>query len=39
MILSHSQLEEIAAAVIFAASEEAGFMNGVNIPVDGAGSL
>ena len=31
--------EEIAAAVIFAASEEAGFMNGVNIPVDGAGSL
>ena len=31
--------EEIAAAVIFAASEEAGFMKGVNIPVDGAGSL
>lgn len=31
--------EEIAAAVIFAASEDAGFMNGVNIPVDGAGSL
>jgi Dehydrogenases with different specificities (related to short-chain alcohol dehydrogenases) len=31
--------EEIAAAILFAASSEAGFMDGVNIPVDGAGSL
>lgn len=31
--------EEIAAAVLFAASEDVAFMDGVNIPVDGAGSL
>lgn len=31
--------EEIAAAILFAASDEAAFMDGVNIPVDGAGSL
>lgn len=31
--------EEIAAAILFAASSEAAFMDGVNIPVDGAGSL
>ena len=31
--------EEIAAAVIYTCSAEAGFLNGVNLPVDGAGSL
>ncbi|MBW4845753.1 MAG: SDR family oxidoreductase [Lachnospiraceae bacterium] len=31
--------EEIAAAVLFAASSEVGFMNGTNIMVDGAASL
>jgi len=27
--------EEIAAAILFAASDEAGFMNGANIAIDG----
>lgn len=31
--------EEIAAAILFAASAEAGFMNGANIMIDGAASL
>ena len=31
--------EEIAAAVLYTCSQEAGFLNGVNLPVDGAGSL
>lgn len=31
--------EEIATAILFASSEEAGFMDGANICIDGAGSL
>ena len=31
--------EEIAAAVIYTCSAEAAFLDGVNLPVDGAGSL
>ena len=31
--------EEIAAAILFASSGEAGFLDGANIQIDGAGSL
>ncbi len=31
--------EEIATAILFASSEEAGFLDGANICIDGAGSL
>lgn len=31
--------EEIAAAILFSSSEEAGFLDGANIQIDGAGSL
>ena len=27
--------EEVAAAIVFLASESAGFINGINVPVDG----
>ena len=31
--------EEIAAAILFASSDEAGFLDGASIQIDGAGSL